>query len=561
MRWGRTFRRQWLLGAAYALSASAAVQLTRFDGGVAFLWGSTAILIAALLRTPPRQWFEPLAVCALASFLVTGFLGLGWTAAGPFVVINIGEALIAAGLFRRLADSKEPMQSLGWFFRFVLAIGLVAPLGAAALATVTKALLGFGGSSVAMNVFTGHALGSLTFTPLALLVTGRSAQRKTFHALKARWRGVLLVLPLVLGVSAGVFAQSEQPLLFLPILAIILATFRIGREGAAISIVILALVGGLATIFGQGPVQLVGGGIGDRMLFLQFYLASTVLTILPVSADLQNRRRILRNVRLRKAQFRLLAEHSTDIIMHLSVAGRIRYVSPAIDRLGGHSANALVGLAALDLIAPEHVERVREEHQRVLAACGQVLSYRYLGLMADGDKRWFETHSRALLDDDGSIEGVLSVARDVNEQMAREQRLSMAAFTDALTGLPNRRAFRNLIDGRGPGHPEGDCIALLDIDHFKRSTTPTATPRVTRSCGCSERLLAVSSGRTIMWHGSVGRSSLSSSHRRLSSRPCRSATVCVARFPPHLWLMAPGRFGSPSAVALRNCSPPAWTMR
>jgi diguanylate cyclase (GGDEF)-like protein/PAS domain S-box-containing protein len=466
MRWGRTFRRQWLLGAIYGLSAAAAVQLTRFDGGVAFLWGSTAVLIAALLRTPPRQWLEPLAICSIASFLVTGFLGLGWSAAGPFVLINMGEAIIGAGLFRRIADPKEPMQSLGWFLRFVIAVGLVAPLVVALLATAMIALLGLGDSSTLEHFFTGHALGNLTFTPLALLITGRSAQRRTLRSIKTRWRDFGLVLQLVLVVSLGVFMQTGLPLLFLPILAIILATFRVGREGAAISIAILTIVSGLATIFGSGPVQLVGGSIADRMLFLQFYLASAVLTILPVSSDLQHRRTVLGKVRLAEAQFRLLAEHSSDIIMHLNVAGRIRYVSPAIERLSGHSAGALIGRPALDLIAKEHVDSIREEHQRVLAARGEIISFRYLGITADGAKRWFETDSRAVLDDDGEIEGVLSVARDVNERMAHEERLSMAAYTDALTGLPNRRAFRNLIDGR-PGE-DGDCIALLDIDHFKQ---------------------------------------------------------------------------------------------
>ena len=466
MRWRRTFRRQWPLGAIYGLSAAAVVHLTRFDGGIAFLWGSTAILIAALLRTPPRQWIEPIAVCALASFLVTGFLGLGWAAAGPFVLINMGEAILAAGLFRRLADSKEPMQSLGWFFRLVVAVGLVAPLVLAAAAAGTVIVLGLGDSAVMTHFFTGHALGNLTFTPLALLVTGRSARRKTIRALKARSREVALILQVVLIVSVGVFAQADLPLLFLPILAIILATFRVGREGAAISIAMLTIVGGLATMFGLGPVQLVGESIAGRMLFLQFYLAATVLTILPVAADLQHRRRVLGKVRLAEAQFRLLAEHSTDIIMHLNVAGRIRYVSPAIERLAGYLPGQLIGRPALDLVTLEHMERIREEHQRVLEARGQTLSFRFLGLTADGGKRWFETDSRAVLDDDGAIEGVLSVSRDVNERIAHEERLSMAAFTDPLTGLPNRRAFRNLVDGRPSG--EGDCIALLDIDHFKR---------------------------------------------------------------------------------------------
>ena len=466
MRWERIFRRHWLLGANYALSAAAAVQLTRFEGGVAFIWGSTAILIAALLRTPTRQWIEPLAVCAVASFLVTGFLGLGWAAAAPFVLINIGEAVVAASLFRRLAGFKEPMQSLGWFFRFVIAIGLVGPLAAAAVATGVVISLGLGGTSVAGHFFAGHALGNLTLTPLTLLVTGRRARRRTIRSLVTRWRDVALVLQLVLLVSLGVFMQSGLPLLFLPILAIILATFRVGREGAAFSITILTLVGGLATIYGKGPVQLVGGDIGDRMLFLQFYLASAVLAILPVSAELQHRRAVLSKVRLAEAQFRLLAEHSSDIIMHLNVAGRIRYVSPAIERMSGHLPGALIGRPALDLIAKEHVDQIREQHQRVLAARGGIISFRYLGVTADGGKRWFETDSRAVVDEDGSIEGVLSVARDVNERMAHEERLSMAAYTDALTGLPNRRAFRNLMEAR-PGE-EGDCIALLDIDHFKR---------------------------------------------------------------------------------------------
>ena len=460
-------RRQWLLGAIYALLAAAAVQLTRFDGGVAFLWGSTAILVAALLRTPSRQWSEPLLICSVASFLVTGFLGLGWAAAFPFALINMSEAFIAAFLFRRLADAKDTMASLGWLARFIVAIGIVAPLIAAAGATGAGVLLGFGGSSVMAHFFTGHALGNLTFTPIALLVTGRSARRKTLRSIKARWRDVALVLQLVLVVCLGVFTQAQLPLLFLPVLAIILATFRAGREGAAISIAILAIVGGLATILGSGPVQLLGGSIADRMLFLQFYLAATVLTILPVSADLQNRTRVLGKVRLAEAQFRMLAEHSTDIIMHLNVAGHIRYVSPAVERLGGHPPATLVGRSALELVTKEHVELVREEHQRVLAARGQIISFRYLGLTGDGGKRWFETDSRAVLDDDGAIEGVLSVTRDVNERMAHEERLSMAAYTDALTGLPNLRAFQNLMEGRGR-EGEGDCIALLDIDHFKR---------------------------------------------------------------------------------------------
>lgn len=364
----RIVRQQWQLAVAYTSAASAAVSLTRFDGGVAFLWIATAILIAALLRTPTHRWREPLLVCGAGSFLVTGTLGLGWVAAGPFLLVNMFEAAAAAWLFKHLADPKEPMRSLGWFFRFVAVVGVTAPLLAAIPAAMIAELLGRAGPATFFSFFTGHSLGNLTFTPLALLVTGRRARRNTWAVLTAKWRDMLSVLGLVVAVSVLVFAQSELPLLFLPILTVILAAFRTGREGAAISIVVLAVIGGAATIYGYGPVQLASPVLGQQLQFFQCFLAATVLTILPVSADLQNRARILRQLRVSEERFRVLAEHSADILMHMNAQGRIRYVSPSMRRLGGHLPERLVGMNGLDFVAPEHVALVREGHARVLQA-------------------------------------------------------------------------------------------------------------------------------------------------------------------------------------------------
>jgi diguanylate cyclase (GGDEF)-like protein/PAS domain S-box-containing protein len=455
---------------AYTLTAAAAVSLTRFDGGVAFLWGSGAILIAALLRTPVHRWHEPALVCATCGLLVTGFLGLGWAAALPFAGANMLEAVSAAWLFKRWPIPRETMRSLGWFFRFVATVGVAAPLLAAVLAAATAMWLGKDGWSTFAHFFTGHSLGNLTFTPLALLVTGRRARRDTWAVLAAKWRDMLAVLGLVLGASVLVFSQSQLPLLFLPILAVILAAVRTGREAAAIAVVVLAIIGAAATVVGRGPVLLVSGELGPQLQFFQFFLAATVLTVLPVSADLQNRSRILRRLRVSEERFRVLAEHSADILMHMSAEGHIRYVSPSMQILGGHSPEQLVGMNGLDFVAPEHVELVRAGHAKVLAGRGEVVSFRYLGLTVGGGKRWFHTQSRALLDEDGNIEGVLSVSRDVMEQVAEEERLQAAALTDLLTGLPNRRAFQSLVQSRlqAVGHGGGDCIALLDIDFFKR---------------------------------------------------------------------------------------------
>ena len=68
---------------------------------------------------------------------------------------------------------------------------------------------------------------------------------------------------LVLVTSVAVFSQSSMPLLFLPVLPVILVTFRVGRGGAAIAIALLALVGAMATAAGFGPIQLIGANGGN----------------------------------------------------------------------------------------------------------------------------------------------------------------------------------------------------------------------------------------------------------------------------------------------------------
>ena len=75
-----------------------------------------------------------------------------------------------------------------------------------------------------------------------------------------------------------------------------------------------------------------------------------------------------------------------------------------------------------------------------------------------------------MLDDAGRITGVVSAVRDVGHRKSVEQRLAHAAMTDRLTGIANRRAFDAHLDSViGTAGADGfGCVALFDIDHFKR---------------------------------------------------------------------------------------------
>ncbi len=65
---------------------------------------------------------------------------------------------------------------------------------------------------------------------------------------------------------------------------------------------------------------------------------------------------------------------------------------------------------------------------------------------------------------------VIGVFQDVTERYALEQQLRAAAYTDVLTGLPNRARFNEFLDAQMEAYAESDkplTLLLIDLDGFK----------------------------------------------------------------------------------------------
>ena len=145
-------------------------------------------------------------------------------------------------------------------------------------------------------------------------------------------------------------------------------------------------------------------------------------------------------------------------------------MSPSIRQLGGYEPAELIGQSAFLVVAPEHFDIVQQAFRDAIAGSGA---------RAASIITWFQRTVRSagskpmpapIVDDEGRIDGVISIVRDIAARKETEQSLTAAALTDPLTALPNRRAFRLAVeklkpsaDGRGRA-----CLAMFDIDHFKR---------------------------------------------------------------------------------------------
>ncbi len=230
---------------------------------------------------------------------------------------------------------------------------------------------------------------------------------------------------------------------------------------------LLALAAAVMNVLALGPLERLPALLGPQLqqLMVQLTLALAVTT--PLASAMLHQRALLGRLRESEARYRLLADHSTDIILSTAPDGTIRFVSPSIRQLFAADAEALIGTSALALVVPEHRPLVTAAQHGALGDPGRVETVEFLGLTSDGATHWFESNLRAVRGPQGSVDLVVSIIRDITERKAVEDALAQAALTDPLTGLANRRHFeaelaRAIASGR-----EG-CVALIDLDHFKR---------------------------------------------------------------------------------------------
>ncbi|MGY3238703.1 diguanylate cyclase (GGDEF)-like protein/PAS domain S-box-containing protein [Bradyrhizobium sp. USDA 4472] len=208
----------------------------------------------------------------------------------------------------------------------------------------------------------------------------------------------------------------------------------------------------------------------SRML----YVLALVLLIAIIGAvlvrQLQRGQRMAAALVEKEAHFRLLAEGSSDMVTRIGLDERLRYVSPSSNRVVGWRPNQLIGTDALAGIHPEdrpHVQAIVDAMKRGDAEEARIT---YRNAHRQKSEVWLESTMRVTRKDNGNVDGVVSISRDITEQKNLETRLETLAIEDSLTGLANRRRFdERLKEEWARAYRDRTSLGLLmiDVDHFK----------------------------------------------------------------------------------------------
>ncbi len=164
---------------------------------------------------------------------------------------------------------------------------------------------------------------------------------------------------------------------------------------------------------------------------------------------------------------------SHDLLCTMDEEGRCREVNEAWTRHLGYSAEELHGLRLLDLTHPEDHERALAEAMSLFRT-GTSASLETRVRAKDGSWHWLRTSS-TLARDEGLVYArstdvtQLKVIEGERERLLGE--VQDLARSDALTGLPNRRALQEVLPREMARARRGESplsLAIVDIDHFKQ---------------------------------------------------------------------------------------------
>ena len=182
----------------------------------------------------------------------------------------------------------------------------------------------------------------------------------------------------------------------------------------------------------------------------------------------RDEQRMEARLRRSEAHFRALVQSAGDAVVILDGDLRITWSSPALQRSLGPAAEDLLGRPLLEAVHPDDVATLAAVLPTSAAEAAPVTADAGLLTLrlpdASGKWRYLEagvSDLRGVSD----VAGVVLHCRDMTDRHAREQALQSVAYTDPMTGLPNRAGFLRLVrQSLADAADQSSTMLVIELD-------------------------------------------------------------------------------------------------
>ncbi|MEO8472887.1 MAG: ATP-binding protein [Chryseolinea sp.] len=149
--------------------------------------------------------------------------------------------------------------------------------------------------------------------------------------------------------------------------------------------------------------------INEELTASQEELSASVEYISALKADVEKSEKL----------YRMLTEHSLDIIAVFTIDNKFEYVSPSVRSVLGYEPAELIGVTGSDLIHPDDLSAAVDP--TIIAREGkEIESPHFRFRRKDGTYVWIEAYSNPIFNDSGEVIKVHTLSRDISERKATE---------------------------------------------------------------------------------------------------------------------------------------------
>lgn len=230
-------------------------------------------------------------------------------------------------------------------------------------------------------------------------------------------------------------------------------------------------------------------GVDDYVLKASLRrLPSALLNALKKKEAERQREAAIAALRHSEEQYRLITEHTSDLIFMIDGDGRFLYVSPSSMRLLGYDPEELAGKDPFPLVAPQDREAfTRFLQEALLESEAKTSEFRYLH--KNGGCRILESVWNRILDEKGEPHRAVVVSRDITEKKAMESQFLRAQRMESVGTLASGIAhdLNNVLT------PITTALGMLQsrcLDHDSQGWIRSLERNVQRGIGLVRQVLS-----------------------------------------------------------------------
>ncbi|MFB2603669.1 MASE1 domain-containing protein, partial [Rhizobium phaseoli] len=403
--------------AAYVLACGFAQSLAIVPGTGISIWPASGLFIATLILSSGYSWpWWVLGGCLAEMFSNVLWFHSPPAAAFLIYVGNALEALVGAWLVNRVLKRPVRLESLQEVLTFVALGAGVAPIVSATVGSATLAWF----SILSQSFMTawplwwiGDATGVLIVAPLALVVLHNWRGRPQLS--KTQWMEAC-ILGLIFLAVAALSLSGYLPFAYIIMPPLLWAAVRFEFKGAAVSLVLLALITAVFTITGAGQFAGDPESQKNKQIMLQLFLAISALSALIVATISRQHQlatlslhQSLEALRERERELSQLVDMVPSHVWRLTPEGEPTFFNKRmVDFLGLDVADSdkpdmsRLEAVLLAIVHPDDTAEFRTALSHCLLT-GETFAMRYRLRRADGVYRWMSSRAEPLRDQAGNV--------------------------------------------------------------------------------------------------------------------------------------------------------------